>query len=127
MPTQSQHKILFLDDEQQILNGVSRALRNFPWVISFCISPIEALELVKRNNYHLIISDYRLVEMNGIDFLKETMNYSSNSIRIVLSGYAEEDLIQKAKRERIIHQYLQKPIRLQRLKEEIEAALSIKT
>ncbi len=71
--------------------------------------PDEALEFLKENTADLIITDYLMPEMNGIDFLIEAMKIQPHTIRILLTGYADKENAIKAINEVGLFQYIEKP------------------
>ncbi|HDL18228.1 MAG TPA: HDOD domain-containing protein [Bacteroidetes bacterium] len=105
----SEIKILFVDDEPNILGGLRRMLRNMrhEWQMKFVGSGQEALQALQEEPFDVIVSDMRMPGMNGAELLIEVMNRYPRMIRIILSGYTDQDLILKAVRP--AHQYLSKP------------------
>ena len=65
-------RILFVDDEQFVLDGFKRLLRDYrdKWQMEFAIDGREALEFVRENDYNLIITDIRMVEIHGLELLE---------------------------------------------------------
>lgn len=102
-------KILFVDDEPNILGGLRRMLRNMrhEWQMTFAASGQEALQVLQEEPCDVIVSDMRMPGMNGAELLLEVMKRYPQMIRIILSGYTDQDLILKAVRP--AHQYLSKP------------------
>ena len=72
-------------------------------------SAVKALEYVKKNDVHLIISDYLMPEMNGIQFLGETKKIKPDVPRIILTGYADKENAIKAINDVGLFQYIEKP------------------
>lgn len=105
-----QHNIVIVDDEPLITSGLKTLLRleNFPSPNIFN-SPIEALEYVRSNKVDLVISDFFMPEMNGIDFLKEVRSVNPNATLILLTGYADKESAIKAINEVGLYRYLEKP------------------
>jgi adenylate cyclase len=102
--------ILFLDDEESILSTYKRIIR--PYGISgyFAKNSIEAQKIIDTNTVDLIISDYRLEQETGLDFLKIVREKNKEIPLIIISGYAEENFIKMAMDTNIIQDYLIKPI-----------------
>jgi putative two-component system response regulator len=83
-------RILFVDDEQPILNSMRRMFMNCGYDILTAESGEAGLEMIK--NYppvHIVVSDYRMPGMNGVEFLKTVNARWPDTVRIVLSGYAD--------------------------------------
>jgi len=101
--------ILFLDDEVNVLKSIERLYRrkNIPIITTDC--PFKALEILKNEPIEIIVSDFRMQKMNGLEFLKRASEIQPNAVKIILSGYAEESLIEQAIASNDIHEYLLKP------------------
>ena len=63
------HTVLFVDDEVNILKALQRLLRNEPIDVLTASTPSEAFELIERAGPQVIVSDQRMPEMSGVDFL----------------------------------------------------------
>lgn len=102
-------KILFVDDEEDILNSFKRLFRKKAH-ISTATSGQEALDLIDSGeDFAVIVSDMRMPNMNGAEFLEKAKNKSPNSIRILLTGYAEIDAAIDAVNKGQIFRFLSKP------------------
>ncbi len=102
-------RILFVDDEPRVLDGLRRSLRSKrkDWELSFVSSGLEALALIAQEPFDIVITDVKMPHMNGVELLKEVTKMKPDIVRIILTGYAEHDLSLKAVK--IAHQYLTKP------------------
>jgi two-component system NtrC family sensor kinase len=118
------NRILLVDDELNILKSYQRALRNEPYEVTVAESAEVALDLVRKTPFDLIISDFRMPGMNGIEFLKATQELSPDSVRAILSGFADESAVEEALHSRVILRYLLKPIENSKFKEVIQELLS---
>lgn len=105
-----QYNIVIVDDEPIVTSNLKTLLKleNFPMPNTFN-SPVEALEYVRKNKIDLVISDFFMPEMNGIEFLKEVKNTSPRSTLILLTGYADKENAIKAINEVGLYRYLEKP------------------
>jgi len=102
-------RVLFVDDEPMVLEGLGRGLRSLrkDWDLLFAESGAKGLEVLAREPIDIVVSDMRMPEMNGLQFLTEVKSRHPHSIRMILSGYADEKLIMGSVG--ITHQYLSKP------------------
>ena len=102
-------RILFVDDEDMVLQGLRRMLRPLreEWDMEFAESGVKALELMAQHPFDVIVSDMRMPGMNGAQLLNEVMVRYPQTVRLILSGQAEKDLIVKCVG--ATHQYLAKP------------------
>lgn len=106
-----ENRILFVDDEANVLSSYRRTLHN-KFDILTMESAKEALELLKdkpRDSFSVIVSDYKMPEMSGLEFLKAAAEYSPNSVRMMLTGYADLDTSISAINEGHIFRFLTKP------------------
>jgi DNA-binding NtrC family response regulator len=102
-------RILFVDDDEFSLRGLDRLLRSTrdEWEMEFLDSGDKALARMGEVPFDVIISDMRMPGMNGAELLNEVMKRHPKTIRLILSGYADRDLILKCVGS--THQYLAKP------------------
>jgi len=108
--------ILFVDDNPLVLEGLRRQLRSMrdEWAMEFVEGGAEALALLATTPQHVVVSDMRMPGMNGAELMKEVMRLYPETIRFILSGYADQKLILEC--ERTAHQYLCKPCNIEVLK-----------
>ena len=81
-------KLLFVDDEERILTALRSVFRNQYNVFTASSGP-EAMEFMKRFNPHVVISDQRMPEMTGVEFLREVRDIAPHTVRILLTGYSD--------------------------------------
>lgn len=81
-------RLLFVDDEERILNALRSIFRNQYSVLTASSGP-EAMEFMNRFTPHVIISDQRMPEMTGVEFLRQVKGVAPNSVRILLTGYSD--------------------------------------
>lgn len=101
--------ILFVDDERSVLSSIRRLLRREDWKLLFANSGLEALDLLQDHSVDLVVSDMRMPEMDGADFLKKVRQLYPETVRIVLTGYAERAAVSRAFEEADIHEMICKP------------------
>ncbi len=83
------HNILFVDDEDNILKALRRALIDEKYNCFFANSGKEGLEIIKNTNIDVVISDMRMPEMDGLEFLGKVETISNNIVKIIQSGQAD--------------------------------------
>ena len=81
--------VLFVDDEQNILNAVKRLFISDPVTVLTATTALEGIEILKHNPVSVIFSDNMMPGMKGIEFLKWTKTVSPDSVRILMTGYAD--------------------------------------
>jgi putative nucleotidyltransferase with HDIG domain len=113
-------RILFVDDEKNVLDGLQRMLRAHRkvWQMVFVSSGAEALRALESQPFEVIVSDVRMPEMDGIQLLEHVQKHYPKMIRIVLSGYFEREAALRAAG--VAHQYLAKPCDAVKLHETID-------
>jgi putative nucleotidyltransferase with HDIG domain len=101
--------ILFVDDDQNILDGFRTLLyaKRREWTCRFALSAREGLEYVDKEQFDVVIADMRMPGMDGADFLKEVEQRQPGAVRMILSGYSEMSTVLKSVRH--AHQFLSKP------------------
>ena len=120
---ESKHTVLCVDDEKNILHALKRILRKEEFRLLTASSGEEGLELLKEEEVHVIISDQRMPEMSGTEFLEKVKEKYPDIIRIILTGYTNVDSITDAINQGNIFKFFLKPWNDQNLKLEIKRAL----
>lgn len=118
--------ILFVDDEANVLKTLRRLFHNEPYVAYFASSGAEGLEILQQNAVDLIISDMRMPEMNGAEFLTQVVMQWPETIRILLTGYADLQSTIDAVNKGRIYNYCNKPWNDEELKLLVRNALEQK-
>lgn len=101
--------LLFVDDEANILSSLRRLFRPLGYQILTATSGKEGLELLQGNNIDLIISDMRMPVMDGATFLARAAEQWPDTVRILLTGYADMESTVAAINEGKIYKYISKP------------------
>lgn len=114
--------ILLVDDEANITSALKRTLRRDGYNILIANSGAEGLELLAINEVGVIISDQRMPQMTGVDFLRKVKTLYPKTFRIVLSGYTELESVTSAINEGAIYKFLTKPWEDDQLREHIREA-----
>ncbi len=119
-------KILFVDDEPNVLQGFKRMLspmRN-KWGMEFAISGKEALNLMSKFPFDVVVSDMRMPVMDGIKFLDTVMDRYPETVRIILSGHSDREMILRSVK--CAHQFLAKPCDAEAIKYTIERTCKLR-
>jgi HD-like signal output (HDOD) protein len=117
--------ILFVDDERPLLDGLRSRLRKMhtKWQMEFVESGALAIERMRERAFDVIVTDMRMPMMDGAELLEIVSKQWAQTIRIVLSGYA--DLEQTIRLVPYAHQYLSKPCQPNQLENVIERCLKL--
>ena len=101
--------LLFVDDEANILSSLKRLFRPFGYTIFTAESGLQGLEIMARETVDLVVSDMRMPEMNGAQFLEKVRERWPDTVRILLTGYAEIGATIDAINKGQIYRYVSKP------------------
>lgn len=121
--SQFTNNILIIDDEQEVLSALKRLLKAGQYNVETTTSPNEALEKIKIKDYSLIISDYRMPGMNGIDLLEKMRDERPDTFRILLTGYADLEASLQAINKGGVYRFITKPWNEHDLMEAVQATL----
>jgi DNA-binding NtrC family response regulator len=129
--TENKKSILIVDDEPGIINAVRRELSSVVFAhqaldIEGYTNPLEALERAANKPFDLVISDYRMPEMDGLSFLKAFAQLQPNCARLVLSGQTDFNSLAKMINETHIYRFIPKPWTEYFLKSSILQALRLR-
>ncbi len=102
--------LLIVDDEEMVLTSLRAFLTlETEYEVRTFSSATEALEAVNEQTIDLVISDYLMPGMTGIDFLLEVKKLQPYATRILLTGYADKENAIKAINDVGLYQYVEKP------------------
>lgn len=103
------HRILFVDDDISLLDSFRRSLRG-RYDMTLLSDPLKALEAVKSEEpFSVAVSDYRMPKMDGIQFLQEVQRIAPDTVRVILTGFAETQVAIDAVNEGHVFRFLTKP------------------
>jgi response regulator RpfG family c-di-GMP phosphodiesterase len=102
-------KVLFVDDEENVLSSLKRLFLYEKIEIFTANSGREGLEILKGGAFSVIVSDQRMPEMSGAEFLEKARRISPDSVRIVLTGYADVNAAMDAINKGGAYRYITKP------------------
>ncbi len=105
---ETKYRILIVDDEPDNLALLYRTLRN-NYEIEKSTSPLNALEILKQGNFHCILSDHKMPEMDGVEFLKRCYEISPDTMRLLVTAYTDAGILIDAINYAKIYRYIKKP------------------
>src|SRR6266567_4462996 len=116
-------KILFVDDEPAALDGYRRLLHK-AFAVETAVGAPQALQTIaEKGPYAVVISDMRMPEMDGADFLAMVREVSPDTVRIAITGYADIETASRAVNAGNIFRFLSKPCNKETLTAALNAAL----
>lgn len=102
------YRILLVDDEQNVINALRRELQG-DYAVEAFINPREALQHCRDARFDVAIVDYRMPEMNGVEFLRQFGALQPDAVRLMLSGQADFDALVGTVNEAHIYRFIDKP------------------
>jgi FixJ family two-component response regulator len=114
--------LLLVDDEENITSSLTRLLRRDGYTILRANSGKAGLALLETNQVGVIISDQRMPEMTGTEFLTQVRTHYPDTVRIVLSGYTELNSVTDAINRGAVYKFLTKPWEDELLRAHVEEA-----
>lgn len=120
-------KILFVDDEPRVLEGLQSLLRRHrrKWDMAFALGGEAALKLLQTQVFDVLVTDMRMPGIDGVQLLRYAQREHPKTVRIVLSGYMELQATLEAMP--VAHQFLSKPCDAQELENVIERASNLQS
>ena len=109
METSDRLKVLLVDDEVNMLSALKRMLRGEQYEVSCFNDPVEALAKLDQEQFDVIVSDMRMPEMSGADFLLQAAQLWPGTPRILLTGYSDHESTVRAINDAKIFRYVSKP------------------
>ncbi|HSS01194.1 MAG TPA: HDOD domain-containing protein [Kofleriaceae bacterium] len=119
-------RILFVDDDPQLLSGLGKALRKHRhrWTMVFADSGDAALAEIHRATFDVVVSDMRMPVMDGAELLAQIRDRDPSTIRMILSGFSERSAIVRA--QPVAHQFINKPCQISDLSMAIDRACELR-
>jgi HD-like signal output (HDOD) protein len=118
-------RILFVDDEPNLLMGLQRTLRPMraQWEMEFVASGDEALQALSLHTFDAVVTDMRMPGMTGVELLERIQDQFPRTIRIILSGQSDRESILQSIAP--AHQFLSKPCDSEQLKSLLERTIAL--
>ena len=108
-----QRTILFVDDEEKVLKSLQMGLIDEPYLCLLATSGKQALEILEEHPVHVICTDMRMRNMNGLELLKIVREKYPHIVRLVLSGYTQVGMLLTAINQGEIFKFITKPWKME--------------
>lgn len=105
----TEHSVLFVDDEVNILKAIQRLLRHEPMNVLTATDPAEALEIMRDTPAQVVVTDQRMPTMSGVEFLSAVREQHADVVRMMLTGYTEMNIAVDAINQGEIYRLITKP------------------
>jgi DNA-binding NtrC family response regulator len=123
-PTTRKPQVLFVDDEQRVLNSMRIMFRR-EFDLHLANSGKEALAIVAGGNIDVIVADHRMPQMTGVEVLTQVRTMSPRTVRILLTGYADLDAVEGSINDGEVFRFLTKPCPPDQLRETLALAVKV--
>jgi DNA-binding NtrC family response regulator len=121
---ESNINLLLVDDEPLVLQSLSATFRR-QYNIFTATNGKDAIEVVRQNHIHVVLSDQRMPGMLGHEVLRVIKTISPSTIRILLTGYSDLDAIMNSVNSGEVFRFLTKPWKIDQLRDTVSAAVDI--
>ena len=122
MSEENKYKILIVDDEPDNLQLLYRTLRR-NYQVTKAQGPLEALEILKNETFDCILSDHKMPDMDGVEFLKRAKDIHEDTVCILVTAYSDVDILMNAINYAKIYKYIKKPYAPEELLHNVQLAL----
>ncbi|HEX2566780.1 MAG TPA: protein kinase [Burkholderiales bacterium] len=123
-PGAKRPSILFVDDEERVLNALSALFRN-DYEIETATRGAQALERLKARRFHVLVSDQRMPEMTGVELLRQARAMAPGTVRLLLTGYSDLAAMVGSVNESEVFRFVSKPWQQEDLKAIVAEAASV--
>ncbi len=113
-------KILVVDDNTDIRKACVAALKTEGYFVIGAHNGEMAIKMCKNLQYDMVITDYEMGEMNGLDVLKEVKKINPDCDLIMMTSYVSRELATKALRECNASHFIQKPLDIKELRDKVK-------
>ena len=105
----SEHSVLFVDDEKNLLEALRRLLIDEPYEVRTCNNPVEALDLIREDAPTVVVSDFYMPEMKGPQFLAKVREIDESITRVILTGKPDVTAVLDAVTSGSVYRFILKP------------------
>jgi DNA-binding NtrC family response regulator len=124
MNTTNKPRVLCVDDEPSVLRSLNWLLRS-RFDVSSATDARVGLELIRNGDFDVVISDQRMPEMTGTEFLEQVKKTSPNTMRLLLTGYSEYQDVLRSVNESEVFRFINKPWDNQHLIDTVSYAANV--
>ncbi|MCI0377916.1 MAG: hybrid sensor histidine kinase/response regulator, partial [Gemmataceae bacterium] len=122
MAIQKKHCLLVVDDEPDLVQSVKDLLR-FDYKVLTATRATEALKIVQNEKIHIVMTDQRMPEMTGVEFLKHLKESHPEAVRLLFTAYADLNAVTDAINQGNVYRYISKPWESEELKSILRQAV----
>ncbi len=122
--TETKPNVLYVDDEDQNLNSFKANFRR-DFIIFTANNGPAGLEILEREDIHVIISDQKMPGMSGVEFLREAVKLKPETLRMIVTAYTDINLVISGINDVNIFKFIQKPWNVEYLKTSVLQAYEL--
>ncbi len=115
--------VLFLDDEEKVLNSIKRMFANEPYGVAVARNYLEAMEIISREKIKVVLSDQRMPDISGVEFLRRVRVQYPDVVRILFTAYADLLAAEQAINVGEVFRFINKPWHQDELKATVVGAM----
>ena len=115
--------VLFLDDEDTVLNAVKRTFANELYGVAVAKNPMEAMAIIAANKVKVVLSDQRMPDLSGVEFLNMVKEKDPKIVRILFTAYSDVEAIEAAINTVQVFRFINKPWNPDELKSAVVVAM----
>jgi putative two-component system response regulator len=104
------YSVLCVDDDVSVLKVLNKILSQSSFRVVTTTDVLYGINILKEKSFDVIVADYNMPDLNGINFLKQAKTITPDAIRIILTGYSDINITIAAINEGEIHKYITKPL-----------------
>lgn len=104
------HKLLVVDDEPHVIEGLQRALHHEPYEVLGAVAAEPAIQVLRRNVIAVVISDQQMPGISGVEFLKQVRERFPTTTRMMMTGNATLEVVVNAINEGAVDRFFLKPV-----------------
>lgn len=101
--------ILVVDDEEEVLKALRRTVEHEGWAVTTAGGPEQALELIETQEFAVVVSDYRMPKIDGVELLVRVREKWPETERVLLTAYADEGALERGINDAGISRFMRKP------------------
>ncbi len=116
--------VLFVDDEERVLNALSYLFRDF-YEVEVANGGALALEKLQARRFHVLVSDQRMPEMPGVELLRQAKGIAPGTVRLLLTGYSDLAAIVGSVNESEVFRFVSKPWQEEDLRATLAEAVDV--
>ncbi|NPA94655.1 MAG: response regulator [Thermodesulfobacteria bacterium] len=114
-------KLIIIDDEPIVGKRLKQVFTKLGYQVETFTNPLVALEYMKSNPFDIVVTDFKMEEMDGMEVLKRARQFNPDARVIIITGYAKPETAKEAFKSGVFD-FMVKPFRLEELKEAVQRA-----